>query len=310
MLETFKKLKYKKFIEKIYTVKLIYNFTEKMKNGIINDKLLKIFYYYIMNSQYTLNESITASICEYDEKDINLLDNNEFMIKNNDLYNKNDKILIKNIDFYTIKKIILNKILTKNHRLDLINKSYLYSLKGKLCLDTTFKREEGNKIWEEFLSSTVLDDLVKKLYKVKNNIFKEKEVINLFKESSYYFPNFNEDFLALSHKELMLMYFPPRKISCLDINTTKIKLILEMINKSLNKINIQHEWGHTSSSFLFFNSETNYFDTSERKLKEIRENKENLDEKNIKEGGIAVEYLLYGRIINYINIKEAIYIFR
>ena len=205
MLETFKRLIYKKFIQKIITTKAIKLFTGKIKNGRINDKLIKYFYYYIMNSQYSLNTNIINSLIEYDENDINLINNNkEFTIKNNILYDRNNNILIENVDYYSIKNLLSKGILTQNDILDLdfINQ-YYYSIKGLLCLNTTFNKEEGDKTWEEFLSSTVLDDLVKELYEIKKNRFKEKEVINLFKESSYYFPNFNDDFLALSHKELI-----------------------------------------------------------------------------------------------------------
>lgn len=310
MLEAFQRLIYKKFIEKISTIKLIKTFTRKMQNGKISDKFIKIYFYYIMNSQYTLNNDIITSLCEYDENDINLLNNNnEFKIENNILYDKHNKILIRNIDYYLIKKLISQNILTERDDLFLIDKPYFYSLKGLLNRETTFTKEEGDKMWEEFLSSSVLNDLLNKLYNVEINIFKEKELINLFKQSSYYFPNLNDDFVALSHKELMLMYFPPRKIFCLGINIEKIKCILEMIEKSLNTINIQHEWGHTSSSFLFFNSETKYFNTPDRKIKEFRKNNINIkDDIRVKEGGYTVEYLLYGRIINEINTKEAIYI--
>ena len=94
------------------------------------------------------------------------------------------------------------------------------------------------------------------------------------------------------------MYFPPRNISCFEIDSKKIRFILKMINKSLNKINIQHEWGNISSSFLFSNSQNN-------NLNNININ---IDEINIKNRGDFVEHLLYGRILIKLNIKESIYI--
>ena len=194
----------------------------------------------------------------------------------------------------------------------MIDKSYFYSLKGLLYSNTEFTKEEGDKIWEEFLSSSVLDDLVNKLYNIEINIFKEKEIINIFKQSSYYFPNLNDEFETLSHKELMLMYFPPRKIYCFGIDIKKIQSIIKMIKKSLNKINIQHEWGNTSSSFLFFNSQKKYLNTQELikcKCKDFIKNDINIkDEIRIKKEGYSIERLLYGRVINEINPKEAIYI--
>ena len=102
------------------------------------------------------------------------------------------------------------------------------------------------------------------------------------------------------------MYFPSRKNLPLDLEITKILSLLDLLNKALNKIDIQHEWGHISSSFLFFNSHINYFDTPERKVKITLNNSQK--EIKFKDGGYLIEYLLYGRKIYELNIKEAIYI--
>ena len=161
------------------------------------DKLIKFFYYYIINTQYNLDDKIITLLLEYDENEIDLLKNdNNYIIKNNILYNKNNEILIENIDLYSIKKLILERRLNNTK----IKKNYLkdkhyYSIKGLLLKDTSFTKEEGDKIWDEFLTSKVLEDIVKYLYKQSENIFKKKEIINLFKDSSYYFLNYNAWFL-------------------------------------------------------------------------------------------------------------------
>ena len=101
MLEMFKTLKYKKFIRKVYIISFIEKFTYKIQNGLIKDKLIKIFYYYIINTQYNLDNKIKSLLLEYDENEIDLLKkDNNFIIKNNILYNKNNEILIENIDLY------------------------------------------------------------------------------------------------------------------------------------------------------------------------------------------------------------------
>lgn len=46
-----------------------------------------------------------------------------------------------------------------------------------------FKKEEGDRYWEEFLKSNVRDDLVKSLYK-KENIFNQEKIIDFFKDLS------------------------------------------------------------------------------------------------------------------------------
>ena len=177
-----------------------------------------------------------------------------------------------------------------------------YSIKG-LLKNSDFKKEEGDKFWDEFLTSNILNDLVMNLYK-QENIFNRQVIIDLFKERSYYFPNFNTNFLALSHKELFNIYFPPTKIEACDIRLRN-SYSLKMINKAGNKIKIQHEWGNISSSFLFYALNNKYFiTTSERQIKFDKNSKEKI----ITKGGKAVEILLYGRVIEEFNAKEAIFI--
>ena len=301
MLETYKKLLYRRFIQKIFITQSITSFTEKIKNGEINDNLMKMFYYYIMNTQYHLIDNYLKLLM----KKSNFNENNDYIVKNNNLYKKNNQneILLENVDEYLIDEIINNNVLSsKNKNKEL--KLY-YSIKG-LLKNLTFRKEDGDKFWKEFLSSQVLEDIVKSLFK-RENIFNKKEIIDLFKERSYYFPNFNTNFLALSHKEIFYMYFPPTEVKYPN-NASKDSDILDMINRAANKIKIQHEWGHTSSSYLFFTQKIKYFTTPERKIKyqETTESKNTV--KFIKEGGTSVEILLYGRVIEDLNAKEAIFI--
>ena len=305
MLETYKLLKYKKFIKKIKLTNFIAPVTKRIKNNEINDNLKKLFYYYIMNTQYDF-DIIYLHLLKNEETENKILnlDNYNFIIKNNNLYKKNDeeKILLENVDNYLVYKMIISDITFEDKTSD-FNKFY-YSLKG-LLNNTPFKKEDGDKFWEEFLSSKILDDLVKILYR-KENVFNQKCIIDLFKEHSYYFPNYNTSFTALSHKELFNMYFPPSKVECPD-DKLKNTSILKMVDKAVNKVKVQHEWGHTSSAFLFFTLKIKYFTTPERKIKFL----EKSDSKNIeinKEGGQAVEMLMYGRIIEDLNVKEAIFI--
>ena len=235
------------------------------------------------------------------------LRNKNYFIDNNCLLTReNNEIIIKNIDHFSINEIIDLLEREKNRKTFMTSLGNLYySIKGKL-MNSSFKKEDGDKFWNEFLGSKILDDIVYKLYK-KENLFKEKLVINLFKEFSYYFPNFNSSFVALTHKDLFNMYFPPIKIILFE-KALENTHAMEMVNKAFNKINIQHEWGHTSSSFYFFTSKTKYFETPERKIKVKDKKKSKEKEKIINEGGKAVEYLLYGRIMKEMNAKEAIFI--
>ena len=305
MLETYKELKYRRFIEKIALTVQLSPLTEKIKNNKINNILTKRIYYYIMNTQYYFDNSFLELLIDEAENDSNILENNDYIIKNNNLYKKTDEntIVLKNVDNYLINKIIKKNIMLQNTKDVLINK--YYSIKGILN-NSSFRREDGDIFWDEFLSSNILNDLVKHLYN-KENIFNKKVVIDLFKESSFYFPNYNTSFVALTHKELFNMYFPPSDIPFPTISL-KNCYTFRMINKAVNKIKIQHEWGHGSSAFLFMNFQIKYFTTPKRNFI-LKENSETNDKnKIIYEGGKAVEFLLYKRIINRLNAKEAIFI--
>ena len=305
MLETYKELNDNKFIKKIEMTDYISNLTSKIKNHQINNELVKRLYYYIMNTQYDFDEKILKLLIHYNEKEeLNFLANFGYFIKDNKLYDINDKnkIVLENADDYLIDQLIKDDILKKKNKSKIIKK--YYSLKG-LLKNLPFKKDDGDKFWDEFLSSNILNDIVKELYK-KENIFNQQNIKILFKENSFYFPNFNESFLALSHKELFNMYFPPCKIDP-PVNDLKNSHIIIMIEKAVDKIEVQHEWGHTSSSFLFFISKIKYFETPKRKIKSEKKI-ENNKKKIISEGGKALECLLYGRVIKELNAKEAIFI--
>jgi len=99
------------------------------------------------------------------------------------------------------------------------------------------------------------------------------------------------------------MYFSIRKIdfNTKDLCQTKVE---QMVLRAFTKVDIQHEWGHTASSLLFFDSKIPFFDTPEKNIKFFKNKKMKLS----KECGEIVEYLLYGKIINKLNAKQAIYI--
>ena len=58
MLETYKELKYKRFIKKLLLTKKMEEITNIIKDGHTKDNLIKILYYYIMNTQYHLIKNI------------------------------------------------------------------------------------------------------------------------------------------------------------------------------------------------------------------------------------------------------------
>ena len=278
MLDTYKKLKYKRFIKKMSLTRYMQPLTNKIKNNDFDDDLKKILYYYIMNTQYNFDSTFLNLLIYEDFENKTLLPeyNNEFSLKNNKLYYKNE-IVLDNADNYLINKMIKSEIIFKENY-DFFN--FYYSIKG-IINNSLFTKEDGDKYWEEFLSSKVLDDIVQNLYK-KENIFNQRTIKDLFKGHSYYFPNYNKSFKVLNHKELFMMYFPPSQMENLNFEY-KYTYTINIINKVVNKIKIINEWENISSSPLFFNL----------KNKECEKN---------------VEFLMFGRIIEDLNIKEAIFI--
>ena len=253
MLDTYKILKYKRFIKKIKLTKYMSPLTDKIQKNKANYNLTKLVYYYIMNTQYYIDQKFLDLLIYEDLENKDLLPEYKkaFSIKDNKLYYK-DEIILENADNYLINKMIKRNIIFKDE-IDYIE-GY-YSLKG-LLNNSLFTKEDGDKFWEEFLSSKILDDLVQNLYK-KENIFNQNIIKDLFKERSFYFPNFNKSFIALSHKELFNMYFPPSQIKY-PSDEFKDSYIVKMIDKAVNKIKIHREWGHTDSSFLFFTYKIKY----------------------------------------------------
>ena len=278
MLDTYKKLKYKRFIKKMSLTRYMQPLTNKIKNNDFDDDLKKILYYYIMNTQYNFESTFLNVLIYEDFENKTLLPeyNKEFSLKNNKLYYKNE-IILDNADNYLINKMIKSEIIFKENY-DFFN--FYYSIKG-IINNSLFTKEDGDKYWEEFLSSKVLDDIVQNLYKTEN-IFNQKTIKDLFKGHSYYFPNYNKSFKVLNHKELFMMYFPPSQMENLNFEY-KYTYTINIINKVVNKIKIINEWENISSSPLFFNL----------KNKECEKN---------------VEFLMFGRIIEDLNIKEAIFI--
>ena len=256
--------------------------TNKIENGKITNKLVKVYYYYLINTQYCIDFVKLEYFEKYNENELY----GEYVINNNTLFKGKEK-LVNDIDNYSIKDVInlyesKKKEIADNRLLTYPNK--FYNING-LLKNLSFKKEDGDKFWKEFLSSHVLDEIQFKLFNNKENIFKEEQIIKLFQDNSYYFQNLNQDFTALSHKDLFFMFFQPRKVKYFIVEQKETN-IEKMVGRALNKVDIQHEWGHTSSSFLFLITK----------------------ERITSEGGKTVEILLYGRVINELTAKEAIYI--
>ena len=101
MLDTYKTLLYGRFLKKIELNVLMNSLAEEVKKDKFNEKT-KIFYYYIMNTQYCFNTKILDSISFEDNENKELLpEHNDYIIKNNNLYMK------KNEKKYFLKMLII-----------------------------------------------------------------------------------------------------------------------------------------------------------------------------------------------------------
>ena len=93
--------------------------------------------------------------------------------------NKICKVVKILIIFIINEKSILRIFSNENKQLRKSLKYYLKNLE--------FSREKGNKI-EKYLKYRIIEDIISFYYKnIPSNIFKDKNVIKLFKDNSFYF---------------------------------------------------------------------------------------------------------------------------
>ena len=299
LIYSFKELNETKFLKKIKMIKNLSNFINKVKLNKVTDELVLNYFYLVLHLEYELNSTAKMLFCNYEEN--NNFKNATIDLKEKTLHIHFSKIIIKDFDYYNLNDHLIHEIKYGNISLPL-NKGY-YSLKGYLCL-REFTRKDGNLIYEKFLTSQLLEDIIHILHG-KENIFSSTNVIKLFQENTFYFPIENSKFAAFSDKKNFKIYVDykieeDKIFKNLEFNQ-KIK---HFIQQSFLIVNIVHEFGHSHQAFLYYyDSENNCFDSPLIKLKL----KTSL-ELNISEGGNIFEYMLFNRVISHMNIKEIIYI--
>ena len=299
LIYSFKELNETKFLKKIKMIKNLSNFINKVKLNKVTDELVLNYFYLVLHLEYELNSTAEMLFCNYEEN--NNFKNATIDLKEKTLHIHFSKIIIKDFDYYNLNEHLIHEIKYGNISLPL-DEGY-YSLKGYLCL-REFTRKDGNLIYEKFLTSQLLEDIIHILHG-KENIFSSTNVIKLFQENTFYFPIENSKFAAFSDKKNFKIYVDykieeDKIFKNLEFNQ-KIK---HFIQKSFLIVNIVHEFGHSHHAFLYYyDSENNCFDSPLIKLKL----KTSL-ELNISEGGNIFEYMLFNRVISHMNIKEIIYI--
>jgi hypothetical protein len=283
----------------------IKKFTQIIKNNEIDNNNIKFYYYFIICEGAKLNHNILNAILNFNIKS---LEERKDEFKNIELsYDKlkdiaifklNNKIFkVENTEDYVINEKSILSIFSKEKKQ--LSKSLKYYLKN-----LEFSREKGNKFWEIFLKSQVVEDIISFYYRnIPSNIFKDKNVIKLFKDNSFYFPINIEDNLALCQKEVFKIYFGPKKENLGLFERKEKGKLWKIIDEAFYKIRIIHEWFHACQAYLFFCiKENEIFDSPKRIIKINEEEIEN------NEGGETIEILLFGRVIYQLKFYEALYI--
>ena len=226
-----------------------------------------MYYFFVIIKEYKiedrildllqdLGENTLSNFIYQDYSIINDLNTNQLLIKQNE----KTILTIDNSDHY---RLYPNDIIDFIKKKKFYSYSAIYSIKGYL-LNYEINKLTGDKYWEEFLSSKIVEEIMKIYYgKFDCKIFKEKEVIDLFKNNSFYHPIFNNAFNSLTQKELFFFYFSS------DINTInntnnlrKYKALCKLPKYSFFKTRIHHQFFHGAQAYLFFIfPENNVFDS-------------------------------------------------
>ena len=301
ILETFEESNDTEFAQKIEFIKDLSDFIFNVRDNKIHDILILNYFYFIMDVENKIDIDLRDNANHYEEKyDYK---NCRFDKEKNELIITDDK-KIANFDCYKITEDNIENIKQNKMPLFLIFQKRNYSLKGNLLFQKLTKKE-GNEIYENFINSNLLKDIFKLLYEIDIISLNYKNLlIRLFQDNTFYFPIQNDSYAAYTNKKSFKII-----IDC-SVDLTNIKnhdideKIILFVKKAFMIANTHHEFGHGINVILFYiNPNKNEFESPLVKLK-LNTNKEEIT----KEGGRLYEYLIYGRIIKTLDLREIIYI--
>lgn len=300
-LKTFMELTDENFMKKINMIKFLRSTINKVRTNEITDFLVLNYIYFLIDLEYEpklkqrtffhYNEKIPIYKGAYVD-----IDKNKLIIENSE---KN--FVLDNFDCYNLYQEDIEMLRSGNMHLPL-DESY-FSIKGML-LFREFSSKEGNNIYDNFLPSLLMKDIISILYNIENNIFGSESVLKLFKDNTFYFPISNQKYLAYTNKECFKIFIDNK------INDQYLRVfnfgekIIYLIKKSFMIVNMIHEIGHIHKILIIpFNNGDISFVSPLVKMKFI-----NKPEIKLEEGGSLFEYLLYDRVITELSMKEIIYI--
>lgn len=292
------------FLQKKQMISFLEEITQNIENNKIKDSNILMYFYLAIDVENELDQAFGYKLKLYDETILEFK-NTKYIKEKNQLIiskdnNKNTEIVIENYDLYELDQRDIQWIIDGKIRLPL--PECMYSAKGHLLL-RDFTKNDGNIIYEKFLPSNLLKDIIRYLYKIEGNIFGLESVIKTFENNTYYFPIKNFKLSAYTDKSNFKIFIDYKMKE--ELETRNIdKKIKKFIKKAIMTVNIEHEFGHSHGAFLFFyDSKNDVYDSPKAKII-LNEN----EEITTNEGGYLFEYILYGRKIEGLNLKEAIYI--
>lgn len=291
------------FLDKINLIAYLYKLVKKVENNMIKDPIILSYFYFVMDLEIELSSLFENKLANYSEEKINFK-NAQYISEENKLIifkkERNSNIVIENCDCYDLDEEDIQCLIDGEIKLPLKNE--MYSVKGHLLLHDLTERE-GNIIYENFLPSNLLKDIIYKLYGIEKEIFGLKNVIKTFKNNTYYFPIRNYRYSAYTDKECFKIFLDYKIKNKEDLRLFD-KRIRIFIQKAFLIINLEHEFGHSHLAFLYFyDCQNEDFDSPIVKI--VLNIK---DQVEIQEGGLLFEYLMYGREIKELSLKEVIYI--
>lgn len=303
VLETFEELKDDYFSQKIELIQNLKKIIYKVKDKKVKDKIILMYFYFVMDMEYKLDKSVIRNLNDYEEENFSYNNIIKLDTINNKLIINNEKI-IDNFDYYKIKQEDIQQIILNKIKLPL-NDTY-YSFKGDLIMrDLTYK--DGYIIYEKFIGSPLYEDIFFSLYEIKNNLLNPNILLEYLKKNTYYFEIQNSTSNAYSDKKCFNIFVDYSVEERIYNDYNFDYEFMNFIKKAFMTVNTQHEFGHSHQRLLVFLgfkiNNSNNFDSP---LVNIKLKKD----KNIQitEGGDLFEYLLYGRVIKEMNLKEIIYI--
>ena len=291
------------FLKKKNLIRSLNDLIENLENHQIKDVTVLNYIYMAIDLENELESNFSDKLEFYTEvpfknKDGKYIpDTNQVIIRKKD----NSEIIINNADLYELGDKQIHYIVNKKNLNLPLGKSF-YSLKGDILL-RDFTMNDGNIIYEKFLPSNLLKDIINKLYGIEDEIFGLKNVINTFEKNTFYFPIQNPSYSSYTDKECFKIFIDykikmDKDLHCLNPSIKKF------IKKAIMINNMEHEFGHAHKAFLYyFDTKIEEFDSPITKI--ILNSGDSVE---IKEGGLMFEYIMYGREITELNLKEVIYI--